>query len=117
MVRRTKGARTTTVTGGAFREYYEPRGWRKISSEKQETANTEDLPPLDKKVPEKLPQEPEIVSEESSIPEEQDIPVEIPISEMKVKELREYATQHGIDTSGAKNSREIRRIIKASLEE
>lgn len=117
MVRITNGARTTTVTRGAFQEQYKPQGWWEIGSEKQETVETEDLPVQEEKVPEKLSQEPEIVSEESFVPEEDDSPVETPISEMKVKELREYAAQHGIDISRAKNSREIRKIIKASLGE
>ena len=116
MVRITNGARTTTVTRGAFQEQYKPRGWWEIGSKDQKTVETENLPTLEEKVPEKLSQEPEIVSDESPISEEE-VQVEIPISEMKVRELRKYAAQHNIDISEAKNSREIRKIIKANLEE
>ena len=116
MVTITNGSRTTMVSGGAFKNYYEPNGWKIVDSG-QETVQTEDLPSEPEKVSDTLPQEPELASEEETVPEEMDIPVEIPLSEMKIDELRQYAADHDIDVSKAKSSREIRRIIKANMEE
>ena len=116
MVTITNGNRTTTVTRGAFKNYYEPNGWE-ITDSGQGTAQTKDLPGEAEKVPDTPSQEPELASEEETVPEEMDIPVEIPLSEMKIDELRQYAVDHDIDVSKAKSSREIRRIIKANMEE
>ena len=116
MVTITNGSRTAVVTGGAFRNYYEPNGWEIVDSG-QETVQTEDLPSDSEKVSDTLSQEPELASEGETVPEEMDIPVEIPLSEMKIDELRQYAADHDIDVSKAKSSREIRRTIKANMEE
>lgn len=40
---------------------------------------------------------------------------EIPVSEMSKEQLMEYAKQHGIDTSHAKNVREARQIIQEEI--
>lgn len=41
----------------------------------------------------------------------------IPVSEMNKEQLAEYAKEHGIDTSGARNVREARQIIQKAIRE
>lgn len=41
----------------------------------------------------------------------------IPISEMNKEQLAEYAKEHNIDTSGARNVREARQIIQKAIRE
>lgn len=41
----------------------------------------------------------------------------IPISEMNKEQLAEYAKEHDIDTSGARNVREARQIIQKAIRE
>ena len=43
--------------------------------------------------------------------------MEIPVSEMKLSELKQYAEDHGIDISAAKTKKDIKAIIKAEMEE
>ena len=49
-------------------------------------------------------------------PEEQEVET-IPISEMNKEQLAEYAKEHNIDTSGARNVREARQIIQKAIRE
>lgn len=48
--------------------------------------------------------------------EEQEIET-IPISEMNKEQLAEYAKEHNIDTSSARNVREARQIIQKAIRE
>lgn len=41
----------------------------------------------------------------------------IPISEMNKEQLAEYAKEHNIDTSGARNVREARQVIQKAIRE
>ena len=41
----------------------------------------------------------------------------IPISEMNKEQLAEYAKEHNIDTSGARNVREARQIVQKAIRE
>lgn len=41
----------------------------------------------------------------------------VPISEMNKEQLAEYAKEHNIDTSGARNVREARQIIQKAIRE
>lgn len=49
-------------------------------------------------------------------PEEQEVET-VPISEMNKEQLAEYAKEHNIDTSGARNVREARQIIQKAIRE
>lgn len=49
-------------------------------------------------------------------PEEQKVET-VPISEMNKEQLAEYAKEHSIDTSGARNVREARQIIQKAIRE
>ena len=91
MITITNGSRTTTVTHGAFKEIYEGMGWVEVES------------PEPVEVPEEIPG-----NEDEG---------EMPLSEMKVGELRQFAEERNIDISEAKNKREIIRIIRAQMGE
>lgn len=90
MIKVTNGARTTVVSKGAFKEIYKPLGWREVKSETK---------PVEK-VEEKLEEE-----------------VKVPLSELNLEELKAYADEKNIDISQAKTKKEIRNLIKASMEE
>lgn len=107
MVRITNGTRTTVVTKGAFKEYYEANGW-KVCDKDPEPEVVEEV------TVEEEPVE-EVEEEVEEVPEPVEEEVEIPISEMKVDELRAYAAEHKIDISAAKNKDEIKDIIKAEI--
>lgn len=111
MIRITNGSRTAIVTKGAFREWYEPMGW-KIADESDEKPMIESLPDNDEKSSEIAPEQLETAFEEQDETE-----VETPISEMKLADLKAYAEEHGIDISAAKNKQDIKDIIRAEMEE
>lgn len=63
---------------------------------------------------------------ETDMDEEQEVDYEescehevetVPISEMNKEQLAEYAKEHNIDTSGARNVREARQIIQKAIRE
>ena len=57
----------------------------------------------------------EIVEDFEEVKEtEQEIDT-VPISEMNKEQLAEYAKEHGIDTSNARNVREARQIIQKAI--
>lgn len=117
MVEITNGKRTTIVTHGVFEEVYAPMGW-KIVELSEENTSVDTLPESGSKSPENG----EILAGEwhkgddsyNSYDSEQ---FEIPLSEMRLAELKEYAAKHGIDISAAKTKQDIKAIIKTELEE
>lgn len=114
MIDITNGSRTTTVTKGVFKELYEPMGW-KIAEISEETPHDEDIPEAEEKTPEESDEPAEEITEE--VDYEEDTEVEIPVSEMKLADLKAYAAEHDIDISAAKTKQDIRAIIKAEMEE
>lgn len=87
MIKITNGTRTTTVTRGVYKAAYEGLGWEPVK--------------------EVQAVEPVIV------PGPQ---IEVPLSEMKVSELRDLAKERGIDISSAKTKKDMRDLIKAGME-
>lgn len=116
MIKITNGARTTTCTRGAFKNWYEPMGWKIADISEVEEVN-ETLPAEEDIEPENANEPPDEASEEEEVEPEEEIEVEIPISEMKLADLKQYAEEHGIDISAAKNKQDIKDIIKAEMEE
>lgn len=120
MVKITNGSRTTVVSKGAFKNYYEPYGWSIVDSE-EEIVTSKDLPNEDEKTAEEanesLSEAPEEVLDEGEKEEspEDESDIEIPISEMTVAELREYAAKHDIDVSLAKNKKEMLAVITSEM--
>lgn len=116
MIKITNGSRTVTCTRGAFKNWYEPMGWKIAEISEENTAagallNEEDIQQ------ENANESPEEVFEEGGVEPEEENEVEIPISEMKLADLKQYAEEHGIDISAAKNKQDIRDIIKAEMED
>ena len=116
MIRITNGARTTLCTKGAFKNWYEPMGW-KIADISEVEAENATLPAEENIEPENASEPLRETFEEEEVEPEEEVEVEIPISEMKLADLREYAEAHGIDISAAKTKQDIRDIIKAEMEE
>ena len=116
MIKITNGTRTTMCTKGAFENWYEPMGW-KIADMNEVEAVAETLPEEENIEPENASEPPEETLEEGEVEPEEEVEVEIPLSEMKLADLKEYAEEHGIDISAAKTKHDIRAIIKAEMEE
>lgn len=114
MIKITNGTRTTMCTKGAFENWYEPMGW-KIADMSEVEAVNETLPEEENIEPENASEPPEETLEDEEV--EPEVEVEIPLSEMKLADLKEYAEAHGIDISAAKTKQDIRSIIKAEMEE
>lgn len=94
MIKVTNGVKTTLVTKGAFKEIYEPMGYKPWA-------------PSDSLQEKSLEPKVEKPEEESE--------VETPISEMRLDDLKAYADQHDIDISEAKTKKDIKNIIRAEL--
>ena len=115
MVTITNGKRTTVVTSGVYRELYAPEGWQ-IVSEGNENTSAKEILNFEEKTSEIDENE---LSEDYFEPEEVEEveDIEKPLSEMSIKELRNYAEEKGIDVSSAKNKQDIRAIIAAEMED
>lgn len=58
----------------------------------------------------------EIIEDFEEVKEEMEQEIDtVPISEMNKEQLAEYAKEHGIDTSNARNVREARQIIQKAI--
>ena len=116
MIKITNGTRITMCTKGAFENWYEPMGWKIADISEVEAAN-ETLPAEENIEPENASEPLRETFEEEGVEPEEEVEVEIPLSEMKLADLKEYAEAHGIDISAAKTKQDIRDIIKAEMEE
>lgn len=100
MVTARRGQHTVKVSKHSYETLFRKRGY-KLVNEEVET----NIPDMDAE---------QVVDYEES--EEQEIET-IPISEMNKEQLAEYAKEHNIDTSGARNVREARQIIQKAIRE
>lgn len=100
MVTARRGQHTVKVSKHSYETLFRKRGY-KLVNEEVETS----IPDMDAE---------QVVDCEES--EEQEIET-IPISEMNKEQLAEYAKEHNIDTSGARNVREARQIIQKAIRE
>lgn len=114
MVKITNGRKTIIVTTGVYKEMYAPQGY-KIVDEGKETTFTEEIPNIEEKIAENVENEPsdDIVKDSGADLEE----IMKPFSEMNVNELKQFAQEHEIDVSSAKNKQDMRAIISAEMEE
>lgn len=99
MVTARRGQHEVRVSKNSYETLFRKKGYRIVED--------------DDKVVKNVPK-PEKVEEPKS--EEQEIET-IPISEMNKEQLAEYAKEHNIDTSGARNVREARQIIQKAIRE
>jgi hypothetical protein len=95
MVTARRGQHTVKVSKRSYETLFRNKGYRIVEDEKDMDAE-------------------QIV--DYGEPEEQEIGT-VPISEMNKEQLAEYAKEHNIDTSGARNVREARQIIQKAIRE
>ena len=100
MVTAKRGQHTVRVSKHSYETLFRNKGYKIVGNEKDVV--TPDV------------NEEQIVDYEES--EEQEVET-VPISEMSREQLAEYAKEHGIDTSGARNVREARQIIQKAIRE
>lgn len=100
MVVARKGQRTIKVSKQAYETLFRDKGYVLDN----EPENVEEV-------------ETEYFEEEPEVEEEVEEVETIPISDMNKEQLAEYAKEHNIDTSSAKNVREARQIIQKAIRE
>ena len=100
MVTARRGQHTVKVSKHSYETLFRNKGYRIIEDEKDVVTPDADEKQFDG-------------YEES---EEQEVET-VPISEMNKEQLAEYAKEHNIDTSSARNVREARQIIQKAIRE
>lgn len=104
MVTARRGQHTVKVSKHSYETLFRKRGY-KLVNEEVET----NIPDMDAE---------QVVGCEESEEQGKEQEIEtIPISEMNKEQLAEYAKEHNIDTSGARNVREARQIIQKAIRE
>lgn len=96
MVKITNGKIITEVSQKTYENKFRPNGWRELSQKRRQREDRQ--------------QGPDDITEEYA----EDIDT-IPISDMNGEQLKEYATKHKIDTSGASTVAEARKIIQSAV--
>lgn len=99
MITARKGDNIIKVSKHSFETMFKDKGYVVVSDEVKEKVETVIAEP---------------VVEEGVVKTETE---ETPISEMNKEQLMEYAKEHGIDTSKARNVREARQIIQKVIRE
>lgn len=99
MITARKGDNIIKVSKHSFETMFKDKGYVVVLDEATEKVEN---------VIEELIVEEEVVKTETE---------ETPISEMNKEQLMEYAKEHGIDTSKARNVREARQIIQKVIRE
>jgi len=99
MITARKGDNIIKVSKHSFETMFKDKGYVVVSDEATEKV-------------ESVVEEPIVEEEVVKIETE-----ETPISEMNKEQLMEYAKEHGIDTSKARNVREARQIIQKVIRE
>lgn len=99
MVTARKGDSIIKVSKRSFETMFKDKGYAIVSDEATEKVENVIKEPI---------VEEEVVKTETE---------ETPISEMNKEQLMEYAKEHGIDTSKARNVREARQIIQKVIRE
>lgn len=102
MVTIKRGKHKLRVSKNAFEKMYKQLSYRIV--EEDETKEKEQTETKVEEV------------EEQKENEEQDVDT-IPISEMNKEQLMKFAEEHNIDTTGARNVKEARRMIQNAVKE
>lgn len=95
MVTARRGQHTVKVSKRSYETLFRNKGYRIVEDEKDMDAEQ---------------------TVDYGEPEEQEVET-VPISEMNKEQLAEYAKEHNIGTSGARNVREARQIIQKAIRE
>lgn len=120
MLRITNGVITINVTDGAYEEYYQYCGFEVVGSperpETREEVNTSPAPDSEhfEDSPQSKTDEDDSYDDEDEELEDEDLS-QIPLSEMTVDQLKQYADELGIDYSGIKYKKDLRELIKDNL--
>lgn len=99
MITARKGDSIIKVSNRSFETMFKDKGYAIVSDEATEKVETVAEPSIGEEI---------VVETETE---------ETPISEMNKEQLMEYAKEHGIDTSKARNVREARQIIQKVIRE
>lgn len=117
MIRITRGTVTLTVTKGAFNSFYKPLGFvvekRPRSHEASERVITQ--PDSDSTHSEDSTQQKSDDKGAGSETDEKTDYKETPISEMSFDQLCDYAEDLGLDYEGVRSKKELRMLIRESL--
>lgn len=120
MINITNGKQTIQVTKGAYKALFQPKGWIEVNgnltSLTDEENGNEEIVSEEEKIAKNENSTANMTEEsyEDDYEEEvEDDEIEIPFSEMSVRQLRTYAKEHNIDVSPAQNKRELREIVEA----
>jgi hypothetical protein len=106
MVIAVRGKNVIKVSRKAYETMFKKRGYRILDEKPEQDRLNVDF------------EEESEEQEEEQEQEEHEQEIEtIPISEMNKEQLAEYAKEHNIDTSGARNVREARQIIQKAIRE
>lgn len=100
MVTARRGQHTVRVSKHSYETLFRNKGYKIVGNEKDVV--TPDV------------NEEQVIDYVES--EEQEVET-VPISEMNKEQLAEYAKEHNIDTSSARNVREARQIIQKAIRE
>ena len=100
MVTARRGQHTVRVSKHSYETLFRNKGYRIVEDEKDVV-----IPDVN---------EEQVIDYEES--DEQEVET-VPISEMNKEQLAEYAKEHNIDTSSARNVREARQIIQKAIRE
>lgn len=100
MVTARRGQHTVKVSKRSYETLFKNKGYRIVEDEKDMDVEQMDVEQ----------------TVDYGEPEEQEVET-VPISEMNKEQLAEYAKEHNIDTSGARNVREARQIIQKAIRE
>lgn len=102
MVIAVRGKNVVKVSRKAYETMFKKRGYRILDEKPEQDRLNVDF---------------EEESEEQEQEEHEQEIETIPISEMNKEQLAEYAKEHNIDTSSARNVREARQIIQKAIRE
>lgn len=107
MVTARRGQHTVKVSKRSYETLFRNKGYRIVEDEKDMGSKDMDV----EQTVDYVEQTVDYVE-----PEEQEVET-VPISEMNKEQLAEYAKEHNIDTSGARNVREARQVIQKAIRE
>lgn len=98
MVTVRKGNKVVTVSKNAFEHLFKKHGYRPVTARKEKNIKEE--------------------HNKTEQNENQEVDIDtIPISEMTKEQLKEYAKKHNIDTTGAQNATQARKMIQKAVRE
>ena len=104
MVTAVRGQRVVKVSRKAYETLFKNKGYKLLGEEQEQPKTLFD----------------DVLDFEETKQEEQEEKTEVetvPISDMNKEQLAEYAKEHNIDTSSARNVREARQIIQKAIRE